>query len=161
MPSRKKETIEAIKNRVERWCAQCKVVQPLSCFHKDKNNPDGLYPYCKTCRKQKSRAYYEENVEILLSKSKIYRKTDRGRAARRKEYENEKKKSEYKVHYTLTNAVRDGRIEKLDYCTMCSITGVKIHGHHYDYTRPLDVVWVCSKCHSWIHKHESHLIKRV
>lgn len=34
----------------------------------------------------------------------------------------------------------------------CEVCGeVKVHTHHEDYSRPADVRWLCSLCHSWWH----------
>lgn len=31
-------------------------------------------------------------------------------------------------------------------CSVCQATE-KIHAHHEDYSKPLDVIWLCNKCH--------------
>lgn len=37
----------------------------------------------------------------------------------------------------------------------CEICGsVEVHKHHEDYSRPLDVRWLCVPCHSEIHMNE-------
>lgn len=56
--------------------------------------------------------------------------------------------------YTEYNrALREGRLERPDTCSRCGSDGGEqpIHGHHPDYSRPLDVVWLCSTCHGAAH----------
>lgn len=43
--------------------------------------------------------------------------------------------------------VLKGNIKKPDTCEQCGLTGLKIEGAHKDYTRPLDVRWLCCSCH--------------
>lgn len=37
-------------------------------------------------------------------------------------------------------------------CCVCGSTK-RIHGHHEDYSRPFDVVWLCPIHHSWRHRY--------
>lgn len=46
----------------------------------------------------------------------------------------------------LNAAVRSGELIKPTHCERCNKKR-KLHGHHEDYTKPLDVNWVCYKCH--------------
>ena len=39
-------------------------------------------------------------------------------------------------------------------CKLCGSEWVRIHGHHYDYNKPYEVLWVCQPCHIAIHKYE-------
>jgi hypothetical protein len=57
-----------------------------------------------------------------------------------------------KAHVLVGNAVRDGRLSKPTKCQICGEEHHRIHGHHEDYTRPLDVVWVCPPCHQAFHR---------
>jgi hypothetical protein len=50
----------------------------------------------------------------------------------------------------LNNAVRDGHLLKPGFCQGCG-NDSKLHGHHEDYSRPLDVIWLCSACHRSLH----------
>ena len=49
----------------------------------------------------------------------------------------------------LGNALRDKRIQRQP-CLMCR--SLKVHGHHPDYSKPFDVVWLCSHHHGFVHR---------
>ncbi len=48
-------------------------------------------------------------------------------------------------------ALKKGDIEKGIVCADCGAKEVKLDGHHQDYARPLEVVWLCRPCHSRRH----------
>lgn len=37
-------------------------------------------------------------------------------------------------------------------CAVCGTTE-RIHGHHEDYAKPLEVTWLCTIHHSWRHRY--------
>lgn len=50
---------------------------------------------------------------------------------------------------TLNTALAEGRVTK----TGCEVCGAeKVHGHHGDYTKPLEVRWLCPLHHKWHHR---------
>lgn len=49
----------------------------------------------------------------------------------------------------LNNAIKKREIIRLP-CEFCGEE--KSEGHHNDYNRPLEVIWVCRKCHCKLHK---------
>lgn len=51
---------------------------------------------------------------------------------------------------SLARAVKKGTIVRPDSCEKCGKKG-KPHGHHDDYSKRLDVRWVCQACHQQIH----------
>jgi hypothetical protein len=57
-----------------------------------------------------------------------------------------------KAHILVGNAVRDGKLEKPKACQVCGKEHRRIHGHHSDYSKPLDVIWVCPPCHQEFHR---------
>ena len=50
----------------------------------------------------------------------------------------------YKARTAVGNAVRDGRLAKMP-CEVCGIS--KVQAHHDDYSKPLDVRWLCQRHH--------------
>ena len=54
----------------------------------------------------------------------------------------------YRAHAMVNQAVRSGKIEKMP-CQICG--NAKVHAHHQDYSKPLDVAWLCSVHHAEIH----------
>lgn len=55
------------------------------------------------------------------------------------------------------NAVRDGRLIKPDACSRCSRAGIRLEGHHDDYSKPIEVVWLCVRCHRRHHADNPHM----
>lgn len=47
-------------------------------------------------------------------------------------------------------AIRRGALERGP-CERCGATE-DVHGHHTDYSRPLNVTWLCRKCHFLDHR---------
>lgn len=47
----------------------------------------------------------------------------------------------------LHSAIRSGIVPKPDQCQRCGRGGCRIEGAHHDYTKPLDVEWLCVPCH--------------
>ena len=122
---------------------------------------------CKDCAKARAREYRGENIEyyrdydkrryqedpMVRERHRRYQNTEAGKASMRDSRrkwlsQNPEKRA---AHVILNNRLRRGDIKKPDKCQDCGSTG-RIHGHHHDYTRPLDVEWLCALCHSNRHK---------
>lgn len=55
------------------------------------------------------------------------------------------------AHRRVLKGVKSGALVRPDTCEECGIAGRKIHAHHEDYNRPLDVRWLCRSCHNRWH----------
>lgn len=53
-----------------------------------------------------------------------------------------------KAHGKVLNALRRGRIKRKP-CEKCG--RAKATAHHEDYSKPLDVTWLCARCHRQLH----------
>lgn len=71
--------------------------------------------------------------------------------------ENQKRK--HPARRTALNHKRDGKL-KPQPCFRCG-SSEKLEMHHEDYARPLDVMWLCRKCHVALHteRNRSKLIE--
>lgn len=54
----------------------------------------------------------------------------------------------------VRNALKRGELTRPDTCSKCGDKPApakdgrsRIHGHHHDYSKPLEVEWLCAKCH--------------
>jgi hypothetical protein len=59
-----------------------------------------------------------------------------------------------RARYAARKAIDDGVLIKPDRCSACQ-SGGWIEGHHPDYSKPLDVLWLCRRCHKQFHKTNS------
>ena len=55
-----------------------------------------------------------------------------------------------KAVYLVTRAIKAGRLVRGP-CAVCGVAE-RTEGHHPDYDKPLEVVWLCNKHHAMEHK---------
>jgi len=124
---------------------------------------------CGECRKCKHRLYMrkwyrrmspEQRREWMARKDKdLERQRDRER------YQRHKKKRLAKIAardpkkrramWMVNNRKRSGTIVPPDACERCGSAG-PLQAHHPDYSKPLDVVWLCTTCHGREHRKPDH-----
>lgn len=128
----------------------------------------GVTNRCSECHKRAIRANRAANLEYYRAydakrfqddpKRKqaniAYAKTPAGKEGIRKSRIKWKSQNPNKraAHVILGHAVRDKKILKPKNCSICGASKGRIHGHHSDYTKPLDVIWCCAQCHTDIHR---------
>ena len=147
-------------------CRYCKIDKPVVDFYKSAIRQCGKKGDCKECIRSRVRAnraakidYYREfdrkraNLPHRVEARKDYQQTDRGRAAvaRGKKAHYYRYPNRSMARTAVGNAVRDGRLHKPSQCETCQ-QEAELHGHHCDYNKPLDVMWLCDPCHKAWHK---------
>lgn len=123
-------------------CFKCGRCLALTEFYKHPMMEDGHLGKCKDCTKRDAVLHYRakaDNPEWLAKE----------RARGRDKYARYKYKpiGKRRAHNLVNSAVRFGRLAKPDWCRLCWTQGGKIEGHHEDYSKPLEVVWLCRSCH--------------
>ena len=112
---------------------------------------DGHLGKCKDCTKSDVRLHRQDSENPReydrrrYHENKERREHTHGVAKRWAEKYPERRAAQVAV----SNAVRDGRIKRQP-CENCGEE--RVHGHHDDYAKPLDVRWLCARCH---HRHHA------
>ena len=110
----------------------------------------------KDKRQTQEEKYYDKYKETLLLKGREYRENnpDKVRESRIIANSNQKKKAPEKIkaRQLLNKALEKGLIKKASFCSGCEFNRLGLFAHHYDYTKPLDVIWLCIACHAGLHR---------
>jgi len=145
-------------------CFKCGATRPLSEFYKHPQMADGHVNKCKECNKVDVRLSYaarpvEErkayersrlNDPKRVTARKVYQKRmDPARVRGYKEKWAARNQYKRKAQHTLGNAIRDGKIQR-QACERCG--SLRSQGHHEDYSKPLEVIWLCPKHHGERHR---------
>lgn len=74
-------------------------------------------------------------------------------------------KADDRAHNILESAIKKGIVARKTHCEKCGACGefadgrTEIQAHHDDYNKPIDVSWLCQKCHhEW---HKNNKAKRI
>lgn len=74
------------------------------------------------------------------------------------------RKQRIAANVAVGRAIKDGRLVKPDACEGCGVKAWvpgdngarrferRLHAHHFDYSLPLEVVWICTSCHGTVHR---------
>ena len=132
-------------------CSKCGIEKDASEFQKRMASKDFLTSSCKACLKDRDKKRDKDPARIKMKKA--YMKTEKGKAAGKRATKKwlESNPTKRSAHIIVGNAIRDKKLIK----EPCEICGEKIvHAHHDDYSKPLEVRWLCSPCHNdWHTEH--------
>lgn len=144
-------------------CFKCSTVLPITEFYRHPMMGDGHLGKCKECTKRDSTARRNAKIEEV-------REYDRRRAKAPKRRAHQKRITKAWVaanpkarwsHGKLAYNVRAGKITRPTKCEDCGDDSRLIEAHHPDYSRPLDVEWLCKPCHWKADQRDLHLKVRV
>ena len=103
---------------------------------------DGYLNKCKVCVSK----YYKENKERYRRLNKEWRDSHRDKLIGYTNKHRDKYRNATLSRSKLGNSIRAGKVLRKKSCEECGEECVT-HGHHFDYNKPLDVVWMCRTCH--------------
>lgn len=133
-------------------CKTCKKLKENTEFYRYKYSKDRLCYVCKKCRNEITRKWYYKNQEKYKKLMVKWKKENpkKYKKTKRNSYINYRKKYPERVLVKIEfqKSLRKGIIKKYP-CEVCGDT--KSQGHHPDYSKPLEVIWLCQKHHSELH----------
>jgi len=127
-------------------CNKCHRLLDLSQFYVIKDRPNQYRNRCKECARAYCRRWYydkSDNDPEWMKQQCLKRKKLREKNLIKKR---KHKHIRTNVHKKVRRAIRSGRLQKPSTCSQCGGDGF-IEGHHADYDKPLEVEWLCTKCH--------------
>ncbi len=132
-------------------CFKCHKEKPLSEFYKHKAMSDGHLNKCIDCTKEDARENRRKNGEKIRKYDRERAKTPKRKelASRQQKKYRAKNRVKDRAHNKLHRAVKMGFVFKKP----CAVCGAKrnLEAHHFDYSKPLEVIWLCSLHHSAVH----------
>ena len=106
-------------------CTHCGITKTAGEFGLRRDGRNGRKAYCRECQAARRRAH------------------------RMVQYNPGTKEERAKSGSAVFKAIREGLLTRGP-CAECGTTA-RVHGHHPDYSRPTEVVWLCSKHHAEEH----------
>ena len=99
---------------------------------------------------QQTRVRREIFPNKVRLEQKEYYKNNKLSIKRKRREDREMFKEKYRARDILQSAIRSGKLTRPQICQKCLLS-VKVQGHHKDYSKPLEVEWLCKKCHMQLH----------
>lgn len=151
----RKRALREVGGVQEAQCTTCKQWFDFTNFYKSKRGSLGIKSECKKCHCLTNMAtrdlakHRATNREWMRSSGYQQRPEVRARDLERSRVKN--CTIHAKARALANRAVELGFLTRPELCPQCGRDG-KIHAHHEDYTKPLDVEWLCTVCHGERHQ---------
>ena len=139
--------------RTEKWCPHCKTTRPVDVFGPNASQADGLCSWCRECRREYRRTPSRQKVNLEKQRRRARNKPETMTEMRREYRYKMRRDPRHLARCRLGMAVRRGIVDKPECCSRCDTraNGRGLHGHHHDYSKPLEVEWLCRPCHDITH----------
>lgn len=135
---------------VVKTCFVCGATLPIDDFYRHPQMADGHLNKCKECCKTQAHKYRRLKTEYWREYDRQRNQTPERKSLA---YQTTKKLRQLypernKARAIVGKAIRSGQLQRQP-CALCGAT--RTEAHHPDYSKPLEVVWVCRPCHFKIH----------
>jgi hypothetical protein len=127
-------------------CFKCDQTKPTSEFYGHPQMADRTLSKCKECTRKDVRENRTKNIEYYRAYDRMrFHRPDRRAQHKRNFIRYAAMHPERRAaQCAVSNAVRDKRLFKQP-CEVCG--SAKVEAHHDDYSKPLEVRWLCKEHH--------------
>jgi hypothetical protein len=132
-------------------CICCDLQKDPTDFYIHPEMADGRLNKCKVCCKNQSASRRSSKLETIREYDR-----DRAKSPKRMKHNSDntsrwrkENPEKWAAQILVNNYLRDGKLIKKS-CEVCG--SEKVHGHHDDYSKPLEVIWLCAEHHKQRHK---------
>jgi hypothetical protein len=141
-------------------CRTCGQARPREAFYHDRTTASGRQASCKDCQKQRAAAWQRAHPERHRAHVSAWKASHPEEVRRHAGLTRSRRGQEARdvarlvgrVASATRRAVTPGLLARPDRCSGCGREGVVLDAIHEDYARPLEVVWLCRRCHyRWSH----------
>lgn len=122
-------------------CTMCGSVKSIDEFHKWSRSVDGRTQQCAVCRSQYKHA----------ASTKAWKARNQDRVRQHAIKYKQHNRTKMRARQAILNRVHRGTLVRPTTCSKCG-TVAATEAHHHDYSKPLDVQWLCKSCHSALSK---------
>lgn len=138
-------------------CTNCQQQKPRSAFRPRSSMPHLLQSLCRDCERATSKTYKQSAIGKVNQSSAetTYKRSDKGKRAQKqsKLVQQVRNGDRLAARSTLKHALAAGQVKRWPMCAMPDCCESIVEAHHPDYSRPLDVVWLCPEHHDELHRH--------
>jgi hypothetical protein len=128
---------------MQKTCFKCKRELALTEFYVHPAMGDGRLNKCKECTRRDVSENYRANIDHYVNYERSRQQMPERRASQRA-YARNRPPEKRRATIATSNAIRDGRLVRQP-CEVCGAE--QVEAHHDDYSRPLDVRWLCRRHH--------------
>lgn len=144
--------LKITKEMKTKICCGCKERKSIKCFYIRLNGwINYLCKGCEVLRRHKYLSNPEKRKRNNLV-SALYKRKDRKENPKKYLEQNRERYKRYPekmlAKTKVWEAIRKGLLKK-EPCVVCG--EIKVHGHHPDYSKPLEVIWLCHTHHKQLH----------
>lgn len=131
-------------------CKSCGLTKNVGDFYKVDSK-------CKECRKSLVIEYRRKNEEKVREYDRARGKLKHRKARTQANTSLRRKDPDgyLSAHNAVARALRSGILEKMP-CLMCGCEKL-VHAHHDDYSKPLEVMWLCVVHHKARHAYLTYI----
>ena len=153
-------------------CKGCGGEKPETEFYRHAKMANGRLSYCKTCVKNRVTRHRENNIEKVREydrargllperKKQVKERAWKYEKSRKEILKNDRETNphKYAARSYVNNGIRRKTIIKPNFCERCH-KELKLQAHHEDYSKPAEIVWLCSGCHGERHREINEMERR-